>query len=172
MRRRGLAAAAGGALLFAVLPAWADESTGCSGFKWHIDREETAFAGDALPAVNAGAQIPGVMEAVLLHLAKQDGQTFEIPPSHRPKHNPAYAGVFSIVPIQVAGPYNVTISEEAWIDVIQGGKALRQTGFTGAQGCHDVRKSVRFDLAAGPATIMITDAANETLKIEVLPPPL
>lgn len=152
-------------------PAFAQEGTGCSAFKWHIDREETAFAGEGLPTVNAGAQIPGVMEAVVLKLAGQDGMTFEIAPSHKPRNTPAYAGVFPIVPIQVDGPYNVTVSDEAWIDVVQNGKMLHQTGFTGAKGCHDVRKSVRFDLVHGPATILISDASSDTLKIEVLPPP-
>lgn len=160
------------ALACTAAPVLAQEGSGCSAFKWHVDRETTAFAGDAQPDVSAGAQIPGVMEAVKLQLAKQDGQTFDIPPSRQPKHNPAYAGVFTVVPFQVAGPYIVTISDEAWIDVIQGGKILHQTGFTAAKDCPAVRKSVRFTLAAGPATIMVTDAANPILKLEVLPPPV
>ena len=172
MRPANLSFVSAAALLVHIgLPAWAQEGSGCSGFKWHIDREQTAFAGEGLPTVNAGAQIPGVMEAVGLSLAKQEGMTFEVEPSHKPKNNPAYAGMFSIVPIQVPGPYNITISDEAWIDVIQGGKVLHQTGFTGSNGCHDVRKSVRFDLSNGPATILISDAVKDSLKIEVLPPP-
>ena len=172
MRTASLSLASAAAVLFlAGLPALAQEGSGCSGFKWHIDREQTAFAGEGLPTVNAGAQIPGVMEAVGLSLAKQEGMTFAVEPSHKPKNNPAYAGVFPIVPIQVSGPYNVTISDEAWIDVIQDGKVLHQTGFTGGKGCRDVRKSVRFDIAKGPATILISDAVNESLKLEVLPPP-
>ena len=155
----------------APIAAQAAEPSGCDGFKWHIDREQTAFAGQGLPTISAGAEIPGVMEAVVLHLAKQDGQTFPVPPTHKPRHDPAFAGVFPMIFMQVPGPYNITISDAAWIDVVQDGKLVRQTGYTGATGCHDVRKSVQFQFAKGPATIMITDAATDTLKLEVLPPP-
>ena len=169
--RTGAVSAAVAALALSVMSAQAQEGTGCAAFKWHIDREQTAFAGEGVPTVSAGAQLHGIMEAASLKLAKQEGMTFDVAPTHKPKNNPAFAGVFQTPPILVAGPYLVTISNDGWIDVVQGGRLLRQTAFSGAKGCHDVRKSVRFDLAQGPATVMITDAPQDTLKIDLLPPP-
>ena len=151
-------------------PAIAQQS-GCAGFKWPIDREQAAFAGSSLPTINSGTQIPGVMEGVNLRLARQDSLTFDVAPTHKPRNTPAFGGIFGMVPIQVAGAYQVTLSDGAWIDVVQNGKALQQTGFTDSHDCPTVRKSVRFNLAAGPVTILVTDAAKDTLKLDVLPPP-
>ena len=95
--------------------------------------------------------------------AKQEGQDFPVPSTHKPRHDPAYAGVFPMIFMQVPGPYNITISDAAWIDVVQDGHIVKQTGFTGATGCHDVRKSVQFVFAKGPATIMVTETFSPTL---------
>jgi hypothetical protein len=174
MMRRNLYASvfAGVFAIVGIGPGFGQEKAdGCSGFKWSVDRELTAFSGEGVLVVNSGGQIPGIMEAVSLRLAKQDDVHFEVPPSRKPKNNPAFAGVFPIVPVAVPGPYNVTVSDDAWIDVIQNGHVLRQTGFTGSHTCAAIHKSVRFDLEKGPATVMITDAAKDALKIDVLPPP-
>ena len=161
----------GTAALMALATSALAQSDGCSGFKWPVDREQKAFAGEGVLLVDGGGQIPGIMEAVTIKLAKQEDLAFQVPPTHKPKSNPAYAGAFPMNPIAVPGPYQVTISDDAWIDVIQDGKLLKQTGFTGSHDCKTVRKSVRFDMAKGPATLMISDAARDNLKVDVLPPP-
>ena len=155
-----------------ILPAAAQSGGGCSGFKWHVDREEAAFAGEGIPTVNGGGQIPGIMEAVTVQLTAQDQLTYEVPPTHKPRSNPAYGGLFPITPIAVPGPYQVTVSDIAWIDVVQNGKSLKPIAFTDSKDCHSVRKSVRFDLAKGPATIEISDAAKQSIMLDVLPPPV
>ena len=156
-------------LIATAVPALAQQGGGCSGFKWPIDREETAFAGEGIPSVDGSAQLPGMMEAATAKLATQQGLTFAVAPTHKPRNTPAYAGVFPIIPIAVPGPYQVTISDGAWIDVVQDGKLLKPTAFTDSKECHTVRKSVRFDLAKGPATVEISDAATDHLMIDVLP---
>lgn len=158
-------------LLAPQLSAMAQTAGGCSAFKWHVDREEMAFAADSLPTVIGGGQIPGVMEAVTIQLTDQSALTFPVPPTHKPRNTPAYGGIYPIVPIVVPGNYQVTISDGGWIDVVQNGQLLKQTGFTDSKDCHAVRKSVRFAFAKGPATIQISDAAKTAMKIEVLPPP-
>ncbi len=164
---RGLAFPAFAALLLAG-PAWAQE-TDCSGFKWPLNRELAAFKNEPLPAVANGGALPGLVEAVELNLVSQDQVSYAVPPARKPRHAPAYGGTFTLPPIASADTYQVTISDEAWIDVVQGGKILKQVGFTGSHSCAAVHKSVRFPLGVGPATIEISDAAVQTLKLEVLP---
>ena len=53
--------------------------------------------------------------------------------------------------------------------MVQNGKMLKQSGFSGSHTCKAVRKSVRFNLDAGPATVEISDAPQDTVKIDVLP---
>ena len=171
MRRGSLAVSSAAAfLLTATLPTFAQD-TGCAGMKWAIDRERAAFAAGDLPTVEAGGPLPGSGQAVQVHLAAQDAAAFAVQPSRRPKNVPAYAGAFALADVAAPGAYDVTISRDAWIDVVQNGVILHQTRFTGSKTCPDIRKSVRFDLAKGTATIMISDAAEDRLKLEVLTPP-
>ena len=135
-----------------------------------MSREQTAFAANSVPALAVGGPIPGVMEAVALQLGEQSGASFPVPPSHQPKGSKPMAGVFPLAPIAVAGTYQFTLSDEAWIDLVQGGKVLKQVGFTAAKGCDGVRKSVRFKLQQGPATVMISDSAASTVKLDVVTP--
>ncbi|MDX7949905.1 hypothetical protein P7D22_01780 [Lichenihabitans sp. Uapishka_5] len=141
----------------------------CTSFKWPMNREMTAFKGEGLPSVASGATLPGVSEAVTLKLVPQDSVGYAVSPGRTPKHAPAYGGTFTLPPFAAADTYQVTLSDEAWVDVEQNGKTVKQSGFTGSHSCKVVHKSVRFPMAVGPATIEISDAASDTLKLEVLP---
>lgn len=149
-------------------PAFAQDAD-CANFKWPINRELTAFKGDGLPVVASGAALPGLVEAAQLKLLPQDQVTYTMAPKRAPKHTPAYGGSFTLPPIASGDTYQVTISDDAWIEVAQNGAALKQTGFTGSHSCKAVHKSVRFSLATGPATVEISDSGLDSLKIEVLP---
>ena len=50
------------------------------------------------------------------------------------------------------------MSEEAWIDVAENGALVKSSDFSGQKDCPGVRKSVRFQLAAGSATVEISNA--------------
>ena len=73
-------------------------------------------------------------------------------------------------PLAVGGSYQITTSDDVWIDVIQDGRELRPKAVTGAPACPNVRKSVRFDFAAGEATVEISGAAASSVKVDFLPP--
>lgn len=156
------------AMALLAVPATAQEAD-CANFKWPLNRELTAFKGVGLPVVASGAALPGLVEAAQLKLLPQDQVTYAVAPKRTPKHTPAYGGSFTLPPIASADTYQVTISDDAWIEVVQDGKALKQTGFTGSHSCKAVHKSVRFPLATGSATIEISDSGSDSLKIEVLP---
>ena len=156
------------AILVLAGPACAQDAD-CTGFKWSLDRELTAFRNEGSPTVASGTPLPGLVEPARLQLLPQEQVTYPVPPAHKPRHTPGFGGSFPVPPIAAADTYQVTLSGDAWIDVVQNGKTLRQVGFTGSHSCKAVRKSVRFVLAAGPATVEISDAEADSLMIEVLP---
>jgi hypothetical protein len=45
----------------------------------------------------------------------------------------------------------VTLSHEAWIDVVQDGRYARSVGSTSRNDCPGLRKSVRLDFGVRPA---------------------
>jgi hypothetical protein len=68
-----------------------------------------------------------------------------------------------------AGVYQVTLSDEAWIDVIQDGHFLPSKAHSGKKGCPGMRKSVRFDFQAAPIVLQLSDVSTDTINVAVLP---
>ena len=68
------------------------------------------------------------------------------------------------------GLYQVTVSDDAWIDVSQDGKTTRSpVANTMRPGCRIVAKSVRFQLGTAPITIVVSGAKADTIRIAVAP---
>ena len=162
----------GGAFLPALVllagPALAQDTGGCAKFKWSVDRERSAFGTPGLPVVDPGKPLPGIMDAAIVKLKPVADAGFERPPGHRPKDG-TFGALLKTPPIAVAGIYQITLSDDAWIDVIQDGKEVRSSAFSGQKDCPGVRKSVRFSLAAGQATVQISGAAADSVRIDLLP---
>ena len=154
-----LLVAAAGALLFSA-PARAD----CEHFKWSVAREVAWFKGSpsALPA-EGGTAAPGAGYA--LTLAKD--VKLPVAPERAPGKD-TYAAVVNVPKLE-AGRYNITLSAEAWIDVAQNGALVKSSDFSGQRDCPGVRKSVLFDLAAGPATLQITNASASSIDFAIAP---
>ena len=152
----------------AVAPAAAD-SDPCTAFKWPVRREKQAFEGTQLPILKSGAQYPGVMAGATVALDPQERVSYPVPPGHKPRNNPAHGAVVNVSPLAAGGTYQVTLSDDAWVDLVQNGKLLRSTSFTGATGCPGIRKSVRFKLDQGPLLIEISDAGAERVNLDMLP---
>ena len=104
-----------------------------------------------------------------VNLEPQASVTFAKAPGRKPKADPAFAAVLTLPALAAAGRYQVTLSDEAWIDVLQNGKEVRSSGFSAQGDCPGVHKSVRFALQPGPATVQISGAAVDAIKIDVLP---
>ena len=138
---------------------------GCDAFKWPVTREQALFP--AAPAAQPGADLT-VGQAVDFSLAAVDTVSFEVPPERAPA-----AGTFAAtasVTVPPDGELQLSLSDEAWIDVVQGGRAVKSTGFSGVKTCPGIRKSVRFKLSAGPATVQLSGAKKADLKVAVLTP--
>ncbi|WP_258600730.1 hypothetical protein [Mesorhizobium sp. AR10] len=154
--------------LFAILAgtsvAMADDA-GCAAFKWPVTREQSLFP--AAPAAQSGASL-AAGEAADLALVPVATISFDVSPERAPA-----AGTFGAtasVTVPPEGELQITLSGEAWIDVVQDGRAMKSSGFSGVKTCPGIRKSVRFKLAAGEATVQLSGAKNETIKVAVLAP--
>ncbi|MDX8438659.1 hypothetical protein [Mesorhizobium australafricanum] len=154
--------------LFAILAgtsfAMAGDA-GCDAFKWTVAREQALFP--AAPAAQSGAALT-VGQAVDFSLGAVDTISFEVPPEHAPA-----AGTFGAtasVTVPPEGELQFSLSDEAWIDVVQDGQAVKSAAFSGVRTCPGIRKSVRFKLTAGPATVQLSGAKKADLKLAVLAP--
>jgi hypothetical protein len=140
-------------------PACAD----CDHFKWSVAKERTWFASPApLPAVGGSADV-GAGYALTL----DKGVKLPVTPERAPGQD-TYAAVVAIPKLE-AGLYQITLSDEAWIDVAQKNAIVKSSDFSGQRDCPGVRKTVRFDLAAGAATLQISNAKVNKITFAISP---
>lgn len=138
---------------------------GCNGGKWSLGREQ-----DLLPKARKitfeGTAPAG--EPVAASLKATKDLAYQIPPQRSP--GPDTHGAILKTSVPKAGLYQVTLADKAWIDILQNGRALPSTDFTEApQTCPGVRKSVRFELQAGPAVIELSGAPATAVSLVLLP---
>ncbi|GLK55005.1 hypothetical protein JOD31_002165 [Methylopila capsulata] len=150
-------------LALAAAPALAAETGGCGAFAWPIEPDKALLA--AAPMAESGARLdlprPAAVRLVLTDAAKAG---FELPPG-KPAAPSAPAGVLRFE--ARTGLYQITTTERVWIDAAQAGRLLDEVGFSGVLDCEGARKSVRFQLQDGPATIQISGSPSRTLGIAV-----
>lgn len=152
------------AALVAAAPALAQEPSGCDKFKWPLDRERASMAA-AIGLQSGAAADPAA--AVQLALVPQAQAALPMPPERAPKSASAYGGYVRFAAPSRSGNYRVTISANAWIDVVQDGKVVHAGEFSGVTGCEGVRKSVKFQLAAAPFVVQLSGAAVTNLTVIV-----
>jgi len=148
------------AALLAAAPAFAD----CDHFKWSVADDVAAFKATPAPLPAVGGQA-AVGKAYLLAL-KADVK-FPVEPQRPPK--PGTSGAVVAVANLAAGTYKVTLSKEAWIDVVENGAIVRSSGFSSQTDCPAVRKTVRFQLAAGKASVQISNAKDRETMFAISP---
>ncbi|MBS0242602.1 MAG: hypothetical protein JSS20_10525 [Proteobacteria bacterium] len=153
-------------LLLGASVARAEEDA-CAKFKWPVAVEKQWFAAGAKIKAGPTGNLPAVPDgAVELKLAPPEGVQFVVAPKRKPAETSGNA-VISLPPVAIGGAYQVTLSDEAWIDVVQDGAAAPTLDFSGVKGCSGVRKSVRFDLKAGPAIIEISGSPGQTILLAI-----
>jgi len=171
MRKRFYSFGLTAPMLFGLaVAAMAQEKTGCDAFAWPIAREQALFAGAQGGSIPSGTSLPAIPSgAISLELQSFEKVAFTVPPGRTPKAAGTFGGVVSMGALSKAGSYQVTLSDEAWIDVVQNGKEAATTAHSGKRDCPGVRKSVRFDLQAVPTIIQISGATAASIKIAILP---
>lgn len=152
------------ALLAAAAPAQAQTADACATFKFPVATAKAALAAGAPVAQGA---IPALGAAATVPLRPQASVAYTVAPTHVPRFNPAY-GTELALPAQAApGRLQVALSDDGWVDVVQGGKLVRSVGFSGVKGCAGIRKLVRFPVRPGSLSLVISDSPDETVTVVV-----
>jgi hypothetical protein len=92
-----------------------------------------------------------------------------MPPERAPKQPATFAGYVRLGGSPGPQATLVTLSADAWIDVVQGGHYVKSAAFSGVHDCPTMRKSVRFELAPGPFAVQLSGVAGETITMTVTP---
>lgn len=141
----------------------------CTAFAWSLLREQAWFEAHGLPRVASGATLSPDSPGAILALKPGAEAEFPVPPSREPGPG-TFGGVLRFPAPTMPGLYQVTLSDEAWIDVSQDGKTTRPPiAHTGRSGCPGLRKSLRFQFGTNPVIIEVSGATGDTIKIAVAP---
>jgi hypothetical protein len=159
----------GVALLLAQLaPALAED--GCDKFAWPLTRERALLALADKPAVKAGDTLAAVPKgAMTLQLAPGADASFVMPPERKSRVEPWFGGAIKFPALEKAGIYQITLSDEAWLDVVQDGRYARSVGSTGRGDCPGLRKSVRLELTATPFALQVSGVATDKIFVTIGP---
>ena len=167
MWRFGLTAAV---LITLLTSASAAAEDGCDKFAWPLAREQALFATADKPAVQVGQTLAAIPKgAFTLHLRSGTEAAFAMPPERKPRSERWFGGMMRFSAPDKPGIYQVTLSDEAWIDVVQDGRYARSVGSTGRSDCPGLRKSVRLELAASPFVLQLSGVSSDVIVIAISP---
>lgn len=148
-------------------PALAQEPIGCDKFKWPVEKEMAALRAPNLKAVASGSNVATMPFAGTLLLGPLKAANLPKAPERAPKDD-RFAGFLSVAGTR-AGTYSISLSDAAWIDVVQNNNFLKARAHSGVQGCEGIRKVVQFDLTSEPFVVQISGAAKERLTLAIMP---
>jgi hypothetical protein len=152
------------AAVFADSPALADD--GCGRFAWSVAQQRAALTAPGLPMVPSGSAIdPAQIRAFRLALRDPAEANFVMPPERKPRVENGRGGVVHLPAPPRAGLYQLTLSDEAWVDIVQDGRYARSVGSSGRNDCPGVRKTVRFDLSDQPLVIQVSGTAAHVISL-------
>jgi hypothetical protein len=157
-------------MLFGAAPAWAaEEPSGCDKFKWPIERERAALTSPDRAKLISGGELASLPSTgVTLALVAPAEAKLPTPPERAPKEG-TFAGFASIKTAPKAGLYTVSLSSGGWVDVVQDGHFLKPKAFSGATDCDGIRKTMKYQLSAGPLVLQISGTRDSSISIAVLP---
>ena len=145
-------------------------ATGCAAFKWPLDTERKSFEDKAIETITSGSA-RGELKAQSFSLTLQPETEvpFTLPPGKKRKDADAkrFGAIVAFSAPPKAGTYQVTLSGEAWIDLVQDGKALKAADHSGVRDCLGLRKSVRFAVTGAPLVLQISGVPEQTIKVAI-----
>jgi len=157
-------------LIVSLSSAFAQDDSGCDKFAWRLARERVWFAQSDKIVVKAGDKLDTIPErAFVITLQPGDAASFVMPPERKPKRPNAFGGAISFGAVTRPGLYQVTLSDDAWVDLIQDGHYLRSAGSSGRRDCPGLQKSVRLELAVGALILQLSDVEQQTVAVAIGP---
>lgn len=88
--------------------------------------------------------------------------TYPVAPA---RAGPGAHGGLLAVDVSRAGRYRVALGAAAWIDMVQGGRALSSVGHGHGPACTGIRKIVDFDLRPGRHVLEIAGAPDAVITV-------
>lgn len=151
------------ALAVLVLSSPARAEGGCDRFAWPIAQDAALLA--EAERVDSGATIDvSTPKAVRVLLVDPASAGYELPPE-KPAAPAAPGGTLRFE--AKAGLYQLTMTDRVWLDVVQAGRKLDGKAFSGSPDCDGARKSMRFELGDGPATLQFSDSPSRSVAIAI-----
>jgi len=155
-------------VLLALLGPARAADDGCEKFAWSLARDRAAFAATGKTVIAAGETLAALPAGALVIRLQQGAQaSFEMPPERKPRMEQWHGGMVRFPALAKSGIYQITLSDDAWIDVIQNGRYARSVGSTGRSDCPGVRKSVRLDLDASPVVLQVSGVSPDAITIAI-----
>jgi hypothetical protein len=153
------------ACVLALLAAHeAAAENGCRQFAWPVDRELELFGDGFVADVESESGLPrdGVFALLLQPVSTV---IYMVAPDRG--RDDGLGGVVTLEWIS-AGRYQVTLSADAWIDVVQNDKRLPALVSSSRDDCPGIRQSVQFEVGSLPLTLQFGGATVRRLTIAVL----
>ena len=159
-----------GLVLLGVAPAFAaEEPSGCDKFKWNIERERAALtAPDRINLASGGELVAIPSTGMMLALRTAAEAKLPSPPERAPKEG-TFAGFTNFKGAPKAGTYTVSLSADAWIDLVQDGHFLKPKAFSGATDCDGIRKTMKYEISASPLVVQISGTKGDSVSVAILP---
>jgi hypothetical protein len=156
--------------LLATGPARAaEEPSGCDKFKWNIDRERAALtAPDRIRLASGGELATVPSTGMTLALRAPAEAQLPLPPERAPRDG-TFAGFASFRSAPKAGTYTVSLSAGGWVDLMQDGHFLKPKAFSGATDCDGIRKTMKYEIAAGPLVLQVSGTREDAVSVAILP---
>jgi hypothetical protein len=149
-------------------PAFADEPVGCDKFTWPLDKERAMLTSADTVSVASGMKLALPLPvAVIVDLAPFADAKLPTAPERAPRKANSFAGFISVPAPPQSGVYKITLSSEAWIDVVQDGHFVKSVAHSGAMGCAGTRKSVKFDLAPAPFVVQLSSVPANKIGVAI-----
>jgi hypothetical protein len=157
-------------LVLSAAPTWAaEEPSGCDKFKWNIDHERAALTAPDRAKLASGAELAALPSTgMIMALTAPADAKLPTPPERAPKEG-TFAGFASVKAAPKAGPYTISLSAGAWVDVVQDGHFLKPKAFSGATDCDGIRKTMKYELSASPLVLQISGTKDNSISIAILP---
>ncbi len=107
----------------------------------------------------------GIDRAVELELRPTPSVKFFLPPEKKPKPD-SFTGDVTFFGAPRSGSYQVIVSKEALIDVLENGTRLKAIDQVSGKDCPGIGEAVRFDLAPGDLVLVeVIGALTRTIKV-------